>query len=357
MGPTGRCRRPSYAPGELAPQSVRPSLVENSTGSSNRVRLCTSHGLTTSRAVSPAATTTPTPATSGSRPAPAGESPSHQASGSTMNTSSRPSSARASMARPMAAPTHAAFAHVGASQNRYDQQDRERHRERGERLRHHQAVVHPEVGRDRGDPAPRSTRARSPATRRPISAISTTTPTPSTAMMNRCASVCSPPSSNRSATHDAGVERDGGEWRVLRGLRAVTRVGEPLPARQLVRLHVVEDLVAAARLVVLGQRDVPHAQCAARRARSAAGPSEPSATDRALVVHCWIRDNCCHQRSNESRIVSDQAAVDGRRPPTARPRRASRRAWWWPRTRARRAPCRSTGTRRCTSWANGSSLT
>ncbi len=45
---------------------------------------------------------------------------------------------------------------------------------------------------------------------------------------------------------------------MLRGLRAIPRVGEPVAARELVRGDVVVDLVAFARLVVLGQRHVAH---------------------------------------------------------------------------------------------------
>ena len=121
-----------------------------------------------------------------------------------MNRSSRPSSARASAASPIATPTHAALAHGRGAQNRYAPRMASATASAASVSDITRPSFIQRLGATAAIPAA-SNPARSPATRRPISAISTTTPPPSTAIMNRCASRCSPPASNRSATHDTGV--------------------------------------------------------------------------------------------------------------------------------------------------------
>ena len=100
--------------------------------------------------------------------------------------------------------------------------------------------------------------ARSPATVRPTSAMSTTTPAPKNAIVSRCESDVLAVRVELLVHPRRRRERDRGERRVLRGLRAVTRVGEPVAARELVGGDVVIDLVALLAARRLGDEHVPH---------------------------------------------------------------------------------------------------
>ena len=180
---------------------VSPSLVDSSTGSSNRVRLWTNHGLTTRNAAADATTTMP-------RRARSERSRRNSASGSTMKGSSSASSARVRIARPHAPPSHAAFPHDGRSQSRYAS----RIASATASAASVSAITSPSFIQRFGYSAAiaaATSPARSPATRRPTRPISATTPAPKAAIVNRCASTCSPPASNRSATHEVGARAIG----------------------------------------------------------------------------------------------------------------------------------------------------
>ena len=171
--------------------------MENSTGSSKRVRLAISHGLTTA-----------SDTTHVSRKRRSwrvnGNAFSINATGSTISGSNRPSSARASIASAMATPTHAAVDGRGERMNRYVS----RIASATASVASVSDITRPSfiqrLGYTAAIPAA-SNPARLPATARPSNPITSTTAAPKTVIVRRTGRRWSPPALSCSATHAVGV--------------------------------------------------------------------------------------------------------------------------------------------------------
>ena len=128
-----------------------------------------------------------------------------------------------------------------------------------ERLRHHQAVIHPEVGVHRGD-----RRREQPGAvaghRATEQADTSTTAAPKTVMVRRMGEEVVAARVELLGHPRGRRERERGERRVLGGLRTVARIGEAVAVGERVGLGDVVDLVAQRGLVPLGEEHVADAE-------------------------------------------------------------------------------------------------